>query len=49
LAPELGIEPVGPPGSGVGQDSIEGMVVVEPLKEQVPEGDQRRKETLIEG
>lgn len=49
FARELGIEPVGAASPDIGQDGIEGMVVVEPLKEQVPEGDERGKETLIEG
>jgi len=49
LARELGIEPVSPAGSDVGEDGIEGMVVVQPLKEQIPEGDQWGKEPLIEG
>jgi len=49
LAGELGIELVGAAAPGVGQDGLEGMVVVEPLKEQIPEGDQGSKQTLIEG
>lgn len=46
---ELGVEPVGPARPGVGEDGIEGMVVVEPLKEQIPEGDEGGKEPFIEG
>ena len=48
-ARELGIEPVGPTGPGVAEDGLEGMVVMEPLKEQIPEGDQWGKEPFIEG
>jgi hypothetical protein len=49
LARELGIDPVGAAGPGVGDNGLEGMVVLEPLKEQIPEGDQRSEESLIKG
>ena len=49
FARELAIEPVGAAGAGVGDDGLEAMVVVDPLKEQIPEGDQRGKQALIEG
>ena len=37
------------PGLSVGESSVEAVVVVETLKEQIPEGDQRGKEAVVEG
>jgi len=45
---KLGIEPVGPAGTGVGQDGLQAMVVMEPLKEQILQSDPGGKEALIE-
>ena len=43
------MDPVRPAGPGIGQDGIERMVVIEPLEEEIPEGDQGGKKPLIEG
>ncbi len=46
---QLAMETMGSASPGVGQDGLEGVIVVEPLKEQIPEGDQRSEEALVEG
>ena len=40
---------MGATGAGVGDDGLEGVIGVEPLKEQIPEGDQRGEQALVEG
>ena len=37
-----------PAGQSVGHDGLEGMIVMEVLKEQIPDGDQRSEEPLVE-
>ena len=46
---QLAVEPLGSAGAGVGDDGLKGVISVEPLKEQIPEGDQRGEEALVEG
>jgi hypothetical protein len=43
------METMGSAGAGVGDDGLEGVIGVEPLKEQIPESDQRGEKTLVKG
>jgi hypothetical protein len=43
------METMGSAGAGIGDHGLEGVIVVEPLKEQIPEGDERSEEALVEG
>lgn len=46
---EPGIERVGAAGPGIRRRRIQGVVGIDALEEEVPEGDQRRKEALVKG
>jgi hypothetical protein len=43
------MEDVGTSGTGVAQSSLEAVIVVKALKEQVPQSDQGREKPVIEG
>jgi hypothetical protein len=45
---ELFVKPVAAPGPRVAQRRVEAVVRIKPLKEQIPEGDQRVKEAVVE-
>lgn len=42
------VNPVGPTGPGVGVSRLQTVVRVQALKEQIPEGDQRVKQAVVE-
>jgi hypothetical protein len=48
LARELLVNPVAPTGPSVGLSRLQTVVRVKALKEQIPEGDQRVKQAVVE-
>ena len=49
VAGEFAIEPVGAAAPSIGEGRVQAVVGVQTLKEQIPEGDQRGKEAVVEG